>query len=95
MVIDDLRGTTDVNGKLLEATIVAVGDELAGAADLVKGKSENLPVAVIRGYRRPADVDQSASELIRPPHEDLFRLGTAEAWDEGYRAGLSAGDHAQ
>jgi coenzyme F420-0:L-glutamate ligase / coenzyme F420-1:gamma-L-glutamate ligase len=95
LVIDDLRGTTDTNGKELEATIAAVGDELAGAAELVKGKASNLPVAIIRGLSHLVGESQSASALVRPPHEDLFRLGTAEAWDEGYRAGLSAREHSQ
>jgi hypothetical protein len=31
--------------------------------------------------------------MVRPPEEDMFRLGTTEAWDEGYRAGLQAGEH--
>ena len=51
-VLDDLRGTTDSGGRRLDATIVAVADELAGAADLVKGKASGRPVAVIRGQGR-------------------------------------------
>ena len=88
-VLDDLRGTPDANGKKLEGTIVALADELAAAADLVRGKANNLPVAVIRGLQSMLG-EGAASELIRPAAEDMFRLGTSEAWDEGYRSGLQA-----
>ncbi len=71
-VLRDLRGTCDRHGKPLSATILAVADELAGAAGLVMGKSEGLPVVVIRGYRfKP--VSEPASRIIRPAAEDLFR----------------------
>ena len=90
-VLDDLRGTPDANGKQLEGTIVALADELAAAADLVRGKANNLPVAVIRGMAHLLG-EGSAVQLIRPASEDMFRLGTTEAWDEGYRAGLHAAE---
>ncbi|WP_352311451.1 coenzyme F420-0:L-glutamate ligase, partial [Psychrobacter sp. W2-37-MNA-CIBAN-0211] len=48
-VVDDLRGQTDASGRPLTVTITAVADELAGAADLVKGKASGRPVAVVRG----------------------------------------------
>jgi coenzyme F420-0:L-glutamate ligase/coenzyme F420-1:gamma-L-glutamate ligase len=51
-VLDDLRGTTDAHGRRLDVTAPAVGDEIAGAADLVKGKASGNPVAVIRGLGR-------------------------------------------
>ena len=51
-VLDDLRGTTDANGRRLDATIAAVADEIASAADLVKGKTSGNPVAVVRGLGR-------------------------------------------
>jgi coenzyme F420-0:L-glutamate ligase/coenzyme F420-1:gamma-L-glutamate ligase len=71
-VLRDLRGSRDRHGKPLTATILAVADELAGAAGLIMGKSEGLPVVVIRGYRfKP--VSEPASRIIRPPAEDLFR----------------------
>lgn len=93
-VVDDLRGTTDASGRRLDVTIAATADELAGAADLVKGKASGLPVAIIRGLGHlVGDLDEpGARALIRPSGEDMFRLGTAEAWDEGFRAGLQAGD---
>ena len=88
-VLDDLRGSLDAGGKPLEGTIVALADELAAAADLVRGKANGLPVAVIRGMSHLLG-EGSASELIRPANDDMFRLGSTEAWDEGYRAGLHA-----
>jgi len=48
-VVDDLRGSTDAQGRVLEVTVPAIADEIAGAADLVKGKSTGRPVAVVRG----------------------------------------------
>ena len=89
-VLHDLRGTTDAGGRRLDATIAAVADELAAAADLVKGKASGRPVAVVRGM---ADLVggldlPGARAIVRNASEDMFRLGTAEAWDEGYRAGL-------
>ena len=70
---------------------VALADELAAAADLVRGKANNLPVAVIRGMGHLLG-EGAARELIRPANEDMFRLGSTEAWDEGYRAGLHAAE---
>ncbi|MFE4174759.1 coenzyme F420-0:L-glutamate ligase [Streptomyces sp. NPDC056909] len=69
-VLDDLRGGTDAYGNPLNATVVAVADELAAAGDLVKGKAEGLPVAVVSGLAHlvgstagaNADVDGSAGE---------------------------------
>ena len=94
-VLDDLRGTPDANGTLLEGTIVAIADEIASAVDLLTGKSKNLPVAIVRGLAQYVTEHDGpgAAAIIRPPHEDMFRLGTTEAWDEGYRAGLQAGEH--
>lgn len=92
-VLDDLRGQVDANGKPLEVTMAASADELAGAADLVKGKASGMPVAVIRGMGHlVGDLDvPGAAALVRPAAEDMFRLGTTEAWDEGYAAGVAAG----
>jgi len=67
----DLRGTKDASGYELRSTQIAVADELAGAAELVMGKSAGVPGAVIRGYR--TDGDGSAAELVMPPERDLFR----------------------
>jgi len=88
-VLDDLRGGTDAAGRPLEATITAVADEIAGAADLVKGKANGLPVAVVRGLGHlVTDLDEpGARTLVRPSEEDMFRLGSAEAYAEGLAAG--------
>ncbi|WP_030837108.1 coenzyme F420-0:L-glutamate ligase [Streptomyces hygroscopicus] len=82
-VLDDLRGGVDAYGNALSATIVATADELAAAGDLVKGKAEGLPVAVVRGLpqavtsQEPAD--EGARALVRGAADDMFRLGTSEA----------------
>ena len=67
----DLRGTSDARGRELKTTQIAVADELAGAAELVMGKSRGVPAAIVRGV----DVrgDGSASELVMPRERDLFR----------------------
>jgi coenzyme F420-0:L-glutamate ligase/coenzyme F420-1:gamma-L-glutamate ligase len=72
--IVDYRGTEDSLGRELHVTEVAVVDELAGAADLVMGKADGIPVAVIRGvdpsWLRRGEV---RAEIVRDPAEDLFR----------------------
>jgi coenzyme F420-0:L-glutamate ligase/coenzyme F420-1:gamma-L-glutamate ligase len=79
-VLWDLRGQRDTAGHLLEATVVAIADELASAADLVKGKLASTPVAVIRGFPFTRnDPDRGARPLIRPSADDMFRLGTRES----------------
>ncbi|MGW6709209.1 coenzyme F420-0:L-glutamate ligase [Streptomyces sp. NPDC054956] len=78
-VLDDLRGGTDAHGNPLSATIVATADELAAAGDLVKGKAEGLPVAVVRGLAHVLGEGSSAADLVRSPADDMFRLGTSEA----------------
>ena len=67
----DLRGEPDAGGRPLEATLIAVADELAGAAELVMGKAAGVPAALIRGYAVPAG-EGSARELVMPPERDLF-----------------------
>ena len=91
-VLDDLRGSVDAGGRRLDVTVAATADEIAGAADLVKGKATGLPIAVVRGLGHlVGELDlPGASAIVRPAAEDMFRLGTNEAWDEGYRAGLEA-----
>jgi coenzyme F420-0:L-glutamate ligase/coenzyme F420-1:gamma-L-glutamate ligase len=68
----DLRGTLDHSGKMLEATIVALADEVAAASGLVMGKASRVPAAIFRGVVADAPASP-ASELVRPPEEDLFR----------------------
>jgi coenzyme F420-0:L-glutamate ligase/coenzyme F420-1:gamma-L-glutamate ligase len=76
-VLDDLRGSTDVYGHTLEMTVTAVADEVAAAADLVKGKTRGAPVAVVRGLGFAAD-DSGARALVRPAAEDMFRHGSRD-----------------
>ena len=70
----DLRGTPDATGRELQVTEMAIVDELAAAAELVMGKAENIPVAVIRGvnpdWLGPGSIQD---DVIRSPAEDLFR----------------------
>ena len=70
----DLRGTPDALGRELQVTEVAIVDELAAAAELVMGKAEGIPVAVIRGAD-PAWLGTGSihDDVIRSPAEDLFR----------------------
>jgi coenzyme F420-0:L-glutamate ligase/coenzyme F420-1:gamma-L-glutamate ligase len=67
----DLRGRKDARGYELAATVIAVSDELAGAAELVMGKSRGVPAALVRGYAVPPG-EGSAAELVMPPERDLF-----------------------
>lgn len=83
--LDDHTGRPDTFGRTLEMTVVAVADEAAAAADLVKGKTSGRPVAVIRGLTATPEDGPGAAALVRPLEEDLFPLGTAEARAEGAR----------
>lgn len=78
------EGSVDEYGNPLIVTDIAVADELAAAADLVKGKLGEIPVAVVRGLT-PRGNGTTARDLLRPGEEDLFWLGTAEAIDVGRR----------
>ena len=79
--LDDLRGKVDPYGNPLEMTVTAVADEIAAAAELVKGKTAGVPVAVVRGLAHlVTDADgPGAAALIRSAENDLFALGVAEA----------------
>ncbi|HVE74927.1 MAG TPA: coenzyme F420-0:L-glutamate ligase [Mycobacteriales bacterium] len=80
----DERGTQDSHGHVLAVTEIAVADELAAAAELVKGKTSAIPIVVLRGLALPDD-GSGAAALIRPPEHDWFRLGTKEAQQEAVR----------
>jgi coenzyme F420-0:L-glutamate ligase/coenzyme F420-1:gamma-L-glutamate ligase len=70
----DLRDTPDHHGRALEATIVALADEVAAASGLVTAKATRVPAALVRGLVRPAGApDGAARDLVRPASEDLFR----------------------
>ncbi len=83
-VLHAYAGAHDAHGNELVVTEVAVADEIASAADLVKGKLTGVPVAVVRGLPITDD-GSTAARLVRPGEEDLFRLGTDEALAEGRR----------
>ncbi len=68
----DYTGQQDAYGYTLRASIIAVADELASAAELVMGKADQVPVAIVRGYRVVRS-DVGARALIRAPERDLFR----------------------
>lgn len=88
-VLLDLRGTPDASGRPMSATVSAVADEIAAAADLVKGKTTGCPVALVRGLDMlvTGEDDGGAKALLRPAAEDMFRQGSAEAFEDGRRAG--------
>ena len=68
----DYRGLKDDFGQAMYATVIAIADELAAAAELVMGKTSRVPVAVIRGYVAEGP-EGAGRELIRPAELDLFR----------------------
>ena len=68
----DYRGKLDGSGKKLQATVIAVADEIASAAELVMGKADRVPVVVVQGLRI-AEHPGSGRDLIRSPETDLFR----------------------
>lgn len=73
--LEDWRRRTDARGRELRATWIAVADEVAAAADLVRGKDEGLPIVVVRGLGRHVSGEDGpgARALLRPAHEDMFR----------------------
>jgi coenzyme F420-0:L-glutamate ligase/coenzyme F420-1:gamma-L-glutamate ligase len=77
--VTDPRGETDVYGNVLGVTRVAVADEIAAAADLVKGKLGGIPVAIVRGLAPDGKLEDDGNgsrELVRDAARDLFRLGS-------------------
>ncbi|WBB64909.1 coenzyme F420-0:L-glutamate ligase [Micromonospora sp. WMMD812] len=91
--IRDHRGEVDPYGNELQLTQMAVVDELAAAGELIKGKIDQVPVAVVRGYLTATREDETgASALVRDAAQDLFSLGTAEARAAGLAAGVTLPD---
>ncbi|MFE5284199.1 coenzyme F420-0:L-glutamate ligase [Nocardia sp. NPDC056611] len=86
-VLHDYNGAVDGQGNELHVTLVAIADELAAAADLVKGKLGGVPVAVVRGLDYTDD-GSTAGDLLRRGEEDLFWLGTEESVDLGRKQAL-------
>ncbi len=73
--LDDWRGRHDATGRELEATAIAIADEAAAAADLVRDKTNRVPAVLLRGLERfvTAEDGPGAASLRRPRDEDLFR----------------------
>ncbi|HEU5223404.1 MAG TPA: coenzyme F420-0:L-glutamate ligase [Candidatus Lumbricidophila sp.] len=88
-VFDDLRGQADASGRPLTVTMPCVADEIAGAAELVKGKSAAVPVALVRGLGHLVGSLElpGARSIQRAPERDLFRVGADEAYAAGFAAG--------
>ena len=94
----DYRGTYDSHDNLLSASEAAVADEIAAATDLVKQKATGRPVALVRGLKHlvldGAELDDPANTaraLVRQSDKDMFRLGSNEAYAQGYQDGQMAG----
>lgn len=90
-VIEPLAGTHDTHGRPLQVSAPAIADEIASLADLVQGKASGRPVAIVRGLDRyVTGIDEpGAQRLVRDSASDMFRLGTAEAYELGRQAGLA------
>jgi len=71
VALRDLRGTTDSRGYELRSTMIAVADEIAGAAELVMGKANGVPAAIVRGVDAPGE--GCAADIVMPRERDLFR----------------------
>jgi coenzyme F420-0:L-glutamate ligase/coenzyme F420-1:gamma-L-glutamate ligase len=85
----DLRGTKDAVGRVLEATVEALADEVAAASGLVMGKAEGIPAAIVRGVHAEGP-PLPASALVRPIEEDMFRESSLQSllsWSETTRFG--------
>ena len=81
-LVDDLRGSTDADGRILSVTERCVADEIAAAADLVKGKATGIPAAHVRGlgrYVADGEPTTGARDLVRTGPGDWFGYGTVEA----------------
>ncbi len=70
--IVDYRGRRDQHGRLMDASVLAVADELAGAAELVMGKTNGVPAAIVRGYEYERG-SGTGVDLLMPPERDMFR----------------------
>ena len=88
-MLDDLRGATDAHGNVLAVTVPAPADEIAVAGDLVKGKADGVPVAVLRGlrtpYSRPGSTGPGRGRWCGTPST------TCSGWGLGGRAGRRTG----
>ena len=87
--LQDHRGRRDGYGRELRMTVIAAADEIAAAAELVKGKADGRPVAVVRGLGHlvTREDGEGARVLARRSEDDLFREGSAEAYARGLADG--------
>lgn len=99
--LDDHRGSVDAHGRVMAVSVTALADEIAAAADLIKGKAKGLPVAVVgglatmRGERVVTDEPgPGVAAVVRGANDDMFRWGSDEAWARGFEAGFQAGSEA-
>lgn len=92
-VLDDLRGSTDTHGRPLQVSMAAVADEIAAAAELVKGKATGRPLAVVRGLAHVVTPEDGpgARALVRTGPDDMFAEGTAEAYARGWKDAAGSG----
>lgn len=92
-LFDDARGGVDTDGKPLSVTQRCIVDEIAAAADIVKGKTDGVPIALIRGLDRYVvpGTGQRARDINRGLELDLFSQGTDEAYRQGYADGAAQG----
>ncbi|MET9018851.1 coenzyme F420-0:L-glutamate ligase [Actinopolymorpha sp. NPDC004070] len=92
-VVEEHRGRVDAYGNELVVTAPAHADEIAGAAELVKGKSAQVPVAIVRGLAAlVTDEDgPGVRALVRSAEDDMFRLGAREARREALRLPVTTG----
>lgn len=96
-VIEDLGGTKDDFGQELLVTSAAVADEIAGAANLVAGKTSRRPVTIVKGLSHlitglETERGPSARDLLRPRDDDLFHTGSRESYNLGFEAGKQEGE---
>ncbi len=71
--LEDLRGTPDADGRIMAATVRAVADEIASAAELILGKAARRAVALVRGASPPPGDGSIRRDVLMPPESDLFR----------------------
>ncbi|NUT11945.1 MAG: coenzyme F420-0:L-glutamate ligase [Nonomuraea sp.] len=78
--LDDFRGSSDAYGNALSATVTALADEIASAAELVKGKLDGVPAAIVRGLGHLVTDDDGPGvrPLVRPADDDMFRFGSRD-----------------
>lgn len=95
----DERGGRDRQGATLDATVTAVADELAAAADLVRTKAQGIPVVIVRGFAHDRSDRGRATDLVRDIDQDLFARGRgmlaaalAQDWPARWAGGVTPED---